>query len=89
MLGRLMFHAKQVQAGKRKSFTWLLLWDIPIAVGMGWMALGIASLTSMPWEATVSLGMASSYIGPYGIDRVFVKWSDMKFGKVTPENVAD
>ena len=33
LLGRLMFHAKLVQSGRRKPFSWVLFWDIPIALG--------------------------------------------------------
>lgn len=86
MLGRLMYHARQVQLGKRKPLTWLLLWDVPVALGMGWIAYGIASFASLPWEATVSFALVTSYLGPYGIDALFVKWADWKFGK---SNAAD
>ena len=81
MLGRLMYHAKMVQEGKRKPFSWVLLWDIPIAIGMGWIALGLATLTKLPWEGTISLGLAFAYLGPYTLDTIFSKWADWKFGR--------
>lgn len=80
MIGRLMYHAKQVQEGKRKPLSWALFWDVPIAVGMGWIALGFGKWIGLSWEPTVSLSMACSYIGPYGVDRVFSKVLDWKFG---------
>ena len=83
MLGRLMYHARQVQLGKRKSFSWVLLWDLPISLCMGWIAFGLSSMTSVPWEAKVSFAIIASYLGPYTIDLIFVKWADLKFGKPT------
>ena len=81
MLGRLMFHARQVQMGRRKPFTWALFWDIPIALGMGWIALGLASWLGVRNEVMVSIALVVAYLGPYGMDTLFAKWSDYKFGK--------
>ena len=88
MLGRLTYHARQVQLGKRKPFSWVLMWDIPVALSMGWIAYGAASLAHVPWEATVSFALVASYLGPHTLDILFVKWADWKFGKKAG-NVAD
>lgn len=80
MLGRLTYHARQVQLGKRKPFSWVLLWDIPIALCMGWIAYGAGIVFKVPYEATVSLALVTSYLGPYSIDVLFTKWADWKFG---------
>lgn len=87
MLGRLMYHAIQVQKGVRKPFSWVLFWDIPIAVSMGWIALGIASWFKIPWESTVSFALIASYLGPYGIDTIFTRWADWKFRKEESKDV--
>lgn len=76
MLGRLMYHARQVQAGKRKPLSWTLFWDLPIAIGMGWIALGIGTYFTLKWEVTVSLALSISYLGPYCIDNLFIKVAD-------------
>lgn len=81
LIGRLMFHAKQVQSGRRKPFSLALLWDIPIALGMGWIALGLGTWMKFPWEFTISLGLITSYLGPYMIDTIFTKWIEEKFKK--------
>lgn len=86
MIGRLMFHAKLVQQGKRKPWSWILLWDIPIALGMGWIALGLGVWVHTPWEVTVSLSLIVSYLGPHFIDFGFAKWAEVKFGDKTKEN---
>lgn len=81
MLGRLMYHAREVQAGKRKPFSWVLLWDIPIALGTGWIALGLGTWLGVQWEVTVSLALANAYLGPYGIDRAFAAYASRVEGK--------
>lgn len=81
LLGRLMFHAKLVQSGQRKPFSWVLFWDIPIALGMGWISLGLSRWLNVHWEVTISIALIVAYLGPYGIDTMFAKWSDWKFGK--------
>lgn len=81
MIGRLMYHAKMVQAGKRKPFSWVLFWDLPIALGSGWVAYGLATYFKLDWEVAVSLSIVSAYLGPYGIDTMFDKWAQFKFGK--------
>lgn len=89
MLGRLTYHARQVQLGKRKPFSWVLLWDIPIALCMGWISLGIATWFKVPWDATVSLALVAAYLGPYSIDLLFTRWANFKFGVPKNVNVAD
>lgn len=81
MIGRLTFHAIQVQKGVRKPFSWVLLWDLPVAVTMGWIALGLATWLKVPWESTISISLIAAYLGPYGIDTLFAKWAEFKFGK--------
>ncbi len=81
MLGRLTYHARQVQLGKRKPFSWVLLWDIPVALTMGWSAYGAVALSHVPWETTVSVALVASYLGPYTLDILFTKWADKFFGK--------
>lgn len=78
MIGRLMFHAKQVQRGKRRPISWTLLWDIPIALGTGWIALGVCEWLNVHFEITVSAAIVAGYLGPYGIDAIFDKWLTKK-----------
>lgn len=76
-----MFHAKEVQMQRRKPISWMLLWDLPIALGMGWIALGIGNWMNSNHEVTVSIALAISYLGPHGIDAAFAKWSDRETKK--------
>jgi hypothetical protein len=81
MMGRLMFHAKQVQAGRRKPLSWTLLWDIPIALGMGWSALGVCTWRGAPYELMISVALLASYLGPWTLDLVVAKAADKYFGR--------
>lgn len=81
VIGRLMFHARQVQQGKRKPWTWALLFDLPIALGMGWIVYGLAEWQHLTPQATVSAAIMASYLGPYTLDRLFVLWGEKMFGK--------
>lgn len=81
IIGRLMFHARQVQRGKRKPWSWALLFDLPIAFGMGWGVYGLCVWGALGPEPTVSASIAASYLGPYSIDRVFAWVGQRYFGK--------
>jgi hypothetical protein len=81
IIGRLMFHARQVQQGKRKPFSWVLFWDLPIALAMGWIVYGLCVWFDLAPEPTVSAAIVSSYLGPYSVDRLFALIADKYFGK--------
>ncbi len=81
MLGRLMFHARQVQQGKRKPIGWVLLCDLPIALGMGWGVLGLCEWLGLTPQPTISLAIAAAYLGPWSIDVLFARIADKYFGK--------
>lgn len=81
IVGRLMFHARMVQQGKRKPISWALLFDLPIALGMGWGVYGVCVWWGLSFEPTMSAGIAAAYLGPYSVDRVFSLISEKYFGK--------
>lgn len=80
ILGRLMYHARQVQAGKRKPVTWALLFDLPIALAMGWIVYGVTVWLAMGAEMTISAAIASAYLGPWTVDRLFARLADRYLG---------
>lgn len=71
VIGRLVFHSREVQAGRRSPFGWHLLWEIPVAIAMGTIGMGIASYLSLPhgWP-TAAVVASISYIGPG-----FIEWA--------------
>lgn len=85
LIGRLMYHAQQVQRGKRKPFSVTLLFDLPIALAMGWLIYGLAVWLKLAPEPTVSLAIAAAYLGPYSVDRIFGRLADRYLGKEAAE----
>lgn len=81
LLGRAMFHARQVAAGRRKPLSWTLLWDVPIALGMGWISFGACRWQDLPHEATISAAILASYLGPYTVDLIVTRAAEKYFGK--------
>jgi hypothetical protein len=77
-----MFHARQVQMGKRKPASWALLFDLPIAFGMGWGVLGVCLWFDLPPGMIISAAIAAAYLGPYTIDRAFAWIGRKYFGEV-------
>lgn len=81
LIGRLMYHARLVQTGKRKPLDWVLAFDLPIALGMGWGAYGLCVWLGLSPEPTNSIAIAAGYLGPYSIDRIFARLGDKYLGK--------
>ncbi|NBC37374.1 hypothetical protein GTZ99_12515 [Novosphingobium sp. FSY-8] len=80
MLGRLMFHAREVQRGNRKPWSAALLFDLPIALGMGWVAYGCCAWWHLDLQPTVTAAIIASYLGPYTLDRLVARAADKYFG---------
>lgn len=80
LLGRLMFHAREVQRGRRKPWSWALAFDVPIALAMGWVAYGLCVWARLGIEPTITAAILSSYLGPYTVDRIFARAADKYFG---------
>lgn len=89
VLGRLMFHARQVQQGKRKPVSWALLFDLPIALAMGWITYGACVWGALDPEPTISAAIVVSYLGPYSVDRIFAMLAEKYFGKAGTRPAAD
>lgn len=82
LLGRLMYHARQVQEGKRKPISWLLFWDIPIALGMGWFMLGICVWAGAILPFAISMAIAGGHLGTWLIDRGMTLLAKKYFGPI-------
>lgn len=80
LLGRLMFHAREVQRGRRKPWSAALVFDVPIALGMGWGAYGVCFLKHLAIEPSVTAAILASYLGPYTLDMLFGRIAEKYLG---------
>lgn len=78
VMGRLMYHTSEVRKQNRKFFGWELLWELPVAFGMGMIGEGSSSYLDLDPTATVALIVALAYLGPRGIEVVLAKWVGKK-----------
>jgi hypothetical protein len=64
-----MYHAHLIQRGERKSLVWIAC-DLLIALGMGWIVLGLGSWFELGLSTTQSLAIMAGWAGPQIIDQV-------------------
>lgn len=79
ILGRIMYHLRLVQQGKQKSWVWIAC-DLVIALGMGWITLGVCVYFNLAWEVTQSMAIVAGWAGPHMIDRLIEKMLSKYFG---------
>lgn len=73
LAGRMMYHTSEVKKSKRKFFGKELLWELPVAFGMGLIGDGVASYFELTESTTMGLIVVLGYLGPRGIEMVFEK----------------
>ena len=77
-LGRLMWHAQEVQAGHRRFWSLNLVWEGLIAVGVGFMAAGIADYAGLEGRPALGAIIFISYLGPRGIGAMLMRFGWIK-----------
>ncbi len=63
-----MYHAHLIQRGERKSLVWIAC-DLLIALGMGWIVLGLGAWFDLGLSTTQSLAIMAGWAGPQVIDQ--------------------
>jgi hypothetical protein len=71
-IGRLTWHVSQVQSGNRAFFSWHLVWELMLAVGMGLLGRGVADYAGLAPDGYQALALISAlaYLGPRGTEAV-------------------
>lgn len=69
IFGRMIFHMRQVQSGRRRFFGPDLLIELPVAIGMGYLGHLAAQWTGMAEYESGIAGLAG-YVGPRVVDRL-------------------
>lgn len=72
-LARLVYHGGEVKLGRRPLFGWHLLWELPIAVTMAFVAEALSSYLGLSAETTTGVVAVLSYLGPRGARDVIEK----------------
>lgn len=74
-VGRLMFHSREAQAGRRKFWGRELPFELIVAVSMG--LIGYSFCAYFKLEGPVSAGVVSAvaYLGPRALDTLFERLS--------------
>lgn len=71
LAGRLMFHSREVQAGRRRFWGRELPFELLLAVGMGLIGYSLCAYYSISGAASAGLISAIAYLGPRAIDTMF------------------
>ena len=75
ILGRMMYHSKEVQSGRRKRFfSRDLFLELIIALGMGFMARGLCEYFAVYGDIEIAVVILVSYLGPNGVNAAFEVW---------------
>lgn len=68
-VGRLMFHARQVQQGRRRLFSKSLMLELPIALGMGMVGAGVAEWWGLQGQVRDAILVSAGFVGPRAIEQ--------------------
>jgi len=68
LLGRALWHRRQVRLGQRKFWGWDLVWEVPTAVLCAIVGGGMASALSLDPMATHAVVGLVGWLGPRGTE---------------------
>lgn len=78
--GQLMRHLHMIQSGNGKPWLWTAF-DMLIALGMGWVVLGLGEWFGVPVKATQSLAILMGWGGPHLMDLLISRSVDKFLGR--------
>lgn len=76
--GRVMHHADEVRAGRRRAFGWFLVWEVPTAVGMALMGDAVSEWLDLSRSMSVGVIAVLAYLGPGGAGAALERWTGHK-----------
>jgi hypothetical protein len=74
LIGRLMWHTKLVQLGKRKFFSIQAVWELPTVFGMMLVGMGLGEYFHLGENATYGITTLLAYYGPRGVEVIIQRW---------------
>lgn len=81
ILGRLIYHSGEVKMKRRKFFSKELVLEMPIALGMGFIAHGVCMYFGLTGDIDTGAAILAGYLGPRSIDSIFDKVLQKKLAK--------
>lgn len=79
-IGRLAWHASEVQRGRRRWWSAHLVWELIAAVAIGLVADGVASHLGLSGAPRTAAIVAIAYLGPRGIEALVIRILDSRRG---------
>ena len=73
--GRLMFHTREAQAGRRKFWGRELPFELAVAVGMGLIGYSVCAYFKLDGPVSAGVVSAIAYLGPRALDTLFERLS--------------
>lgn len=80
VVGQGMRHLHMVQTGNRKPWLWTVF-DMMIALGIGWVVLGLGEWFGVPVKATQSLAILGGWGGPHLLDMIIASSVNKYLGR--------
>lgn len=80
LAGRLAWHTSQVRKGLRKFWSVELIWEAPLALMMGIVALGIAEYFGLGVKGTGALASLCGWLGPRGMEALLMLFLSRRGG---------
>lgn len=74
-VGRMMFHGREAQAGRRKFWGRELPFELLIAIGMGLIGYSACAWLSLSGPVSAGAISATGYLGPRAIDTLFERFT--------------
>lgn len=79
-VGRLMYHAREVRAKRRKVFSMDLVWEVPTIFGMALIGEGIANFLGLTGATVTGAITVVSYMGVKWVETVIEAWVTTRRG---------
>lgn len=73
MGGRMIFHGREAQAGRRRFWGKELPFEMLIAVGMAFVGKAAAGYAGLGAEPATAIAGVAAYLGPRAIDALYEK----------------
>jgi len=75
IVGRMMFHGREAQAGRRRFWGKELPFELLVAIGMAFIGKALAGYFGLSAETATAVAGIAAYLGPRALDTAFAKVS--------------